>query len=136
MDVQTLPAIDQLAIHTLLGAYGHVIDERAWDQLHTLFTHDVIYDMTDFGLGRIQGIAAIRALWIEQIPNHPLAHHATNIVITAESNDRARVLSKGLGVGHHGRVGSVVYRDVVHRERAGWLIAERVGQLRRPLVTT
>ncbi len=131
MDGNALPPSDQLAIHALMGLYGHVIDERQWDQMSALFTTDVVYDMSDFGLGRLHGMDAIRGLWIEQIPHHPLAHHATNIVITADSPDKARVLSKGLGVGHGGRVGSVVYRDVVRRESQGWRIAERVGQLRR-----
>jgi 3-phenylpropionate/cinnamic acid dioxygenase small subunit len=132
MEGNALPPSDQLAIHALMALYGHVIDERDWDQMSSLFTADVVYDMTDFDLGCLQGIPAIRTLWIEQAHHHPLAHHATNILIYAESADLARVLSKGLGVGAGGRVGSVVYRDVVRREAHGWRIASRTGTLRRP----
>ncbi len=128
----TLSTADELAIHTLMSLYGHVIDERDWSRLPDLFTDDVIYDMTDFNLGRLQGIAAVRQLWIDQEDQHPLAHHATNVVVTAEAPGVARVISKGIGVGRGGRVGSVVYRDVVRRGAAGWRIAERVGLLRRP----
>jgi hypothetical protein len=42
-----------------------------------------------------------------------------------------RVLSKGLGVGPNGRVGSVVYRDVVERTPQGWRFVSRTAQLRR-----
>ncbi len=44
---------------------------------------------------------------------------------------RVRVLSKGLGVGPNGRVGSVTYRDIVVRTSAGWRFAARTGELRR-----
>lgn len=132
MDEKTLSTADELAIHALMSLYGHVIDERDWSRMPDLFTDDVIYDMTDFNLGRLQGIAAVRQLWIDQEGQHPLAHHATNVIVTAESVNTARVVSKGIGIGRGGRVGSVVYRDTVRRSATGWRIAERVGQLRRP----
>jgi len=42
-----------------------------------------------------------------------------------------RAVSKGLGVGPQGRVGSVVYRDILERTPQGWRFAERTAQLRR-----
>ena len=126
-----LAVADTLAIHELLALYGHIIDEREWQRVDELFTATTVYDMTDFGLGSVQGAAAIRELWSRPDASHPIAHHATNIVISEQPDGTVRVLSKGLGVGPNGRVGSVVYRDVVERTPAGWRFASRHGRLRR-----
>ena len=122
---------DTLAIHELLALYGHIIDERAWERIGELFTERSVYDMREFGLGVVRGAAAISALWSGPHAAHPLAHHATNILVTEEPDGTVRVLSKGLGVGANGRVGSVVYRDVVERTPQGWRFASRAGYLRR-----
>jgi hypothetical protein len=122
---------DILAIHELLALYGHIIDEREWQRVGELFTADALYDMSDFGLGVMRGAAAIRAVWSRPDAIHPLAHHATSIVVTEDPDGRVRVLSKGLGVGSNGRVGSVVYRDIVVRTADGWRFAERKAQVRR-----
>jgi hypothetical protein len=126
-----LDVADTLAIHELLALYGHIIDEREWQRVDELFTPTTVYDMSEFGLGKVVGAAAIRTLWSSPDAAHPLAHHATNIVITAGSDGAVHVLSKGLGVGPNGRVGSVVYRDVVARTASGWRFAARTGELRR-----
>ena len=123
---------DTLAIHELLALYGHVIDERAWARVEELFTERTVYDMREFGLGVVHGAAAIRALWSGPGAAHPLAHHATNIIVSQDADGTVRALSKGLGVGPNGRVGSVVYRDVLERTAAGWRFASRSGHLRRP----
>ena len=72
-----------------------------------------------------------RELWSRPDAMHPLAHHATNIVVSTDADGTVRVLSKGLGVGPNGRVGSVVYHDVVERTQAGWRLAARSAVLRR-----
>ncbi|MFM7707158.1 MAG: nuclear transport factor 2 family protein [Gammaproteobacteria bacterium] len=124
---------DRLAIHELIGLYGLEIDEREWHRADELFTDDVRYDMSELGLGVLQGKAAVLDLWTTREELHPVAHHATNIVVTAgEDPDTARVISKGLGVGRKGRVGSVTYRDIVRRTVAGWRIASRHARLRLP----
>jgi len=124
---------DRLAIHELIGLYGLVIDEREWHRVDELFTDDVIYDMGELGLGVLRGRAAVQDLWTTQEHLHPVAHHATNIVVTpGDDGDTARVISKGLGVGRKGRVGSVTYRDVVRRTATGWRIASRHARLRLP----
>lgn len=122
---------DILAIHELLALYGHIIDEREWQRVDELFTSNAVYDMTAFGLGRVVGAEAIRKLWSRPDAAHPLAHHATNIVVSEDADGTVRVLSKGLGVGPNGRVGSVVYRDVVERTAAGWRFTIRTAHLRR-----
>ena len=122
---------DIVAIQQLLALYGHVIDEREWQRVGELFTPTAVYDMSEFGLGVVRGAAAIRGLWSRPDAAHPLAHHATNIVVTEDPDGTVRVLSKGLGIGSDGRVGSVVYRDVVERTPAGWRFAVRKGHLRQ-----
>jgi SnoaL-like domain len=122
---------DILAIHELLGLYGHIIDAREWERVDELFTHDCTYDMTQFGLGVVYGAQAVRALWAGPDAAHPLAHHATNIIVSQGPDGTVRVLSKGLGVGPNGRVGSVTYRDIVIRTRSGWRFVARTGELRR-----
>jgi SnoaL-like domain len=121
-----------LAIHELLGLYGHIIDAREWERVGELFTADCTYDMTQFGLGIVHGAQAVAALWAAPDAMHPLAHHATNIIVGEHPDGAVRVLSKGLGVGPNGRVGSVTYRDIVVRTRDGWRFAARTGELRRP----
>lgn len=122
---------DIVAIQQLLALYGHVIDEREWQRVEELFTATAVYDMSDFGLGVVHGAAAIRELWSRPDAMHPLAHHATNILVSEEADGTVHVLSKGLGVGPNGRVGSVVYRDVVVRTSEGWRFAARKAQVRR-----
>ncbi len=123
---------DKLAIHDLISLYGHVIDERQWERVSELFTAEARYDVSDFGAGVHGGADAIGRLW-QDTPDavHPLAHHATNVLVTEDSDGTVRVVSKGIGVRHDGRTGSVVYRDVVVRSSAGWRIAERVALKRR-----
>ena len=131
-DPEAMPeAADILAIHQLLALYGHIIDEREWQRVGELFTADAVYDMTDFGLGVMRGAAAISELWSRPDAIHPLAHHATSIVVSEDPDGRVRVLSKGLGVGPNGRVGSVVYRDIVVQTAEGWRFAERKARVRR-----
>jgi hypothetical protein len=122
---------DILAIQELLALYGHIIDEREWHRVAELFTATSVYDMSAFGIGIVHGAAAIRELWGRPGAAHPLAHHATNIVIRASEDGTVHVLSKGIGVDSGGRVGSVVYRDVVTRTAQGWRFASRTAQVRR-----
>lgn len=124
---------DRLAIHELLALYGHVIDERQWSDMESVFTVDVVYDATDFGHDVTRTLDELRDHWSGDESLHPLAHHATNIVVTEDADGTVRVLSKGIGVGPKGRVGSAVYRDVVVRTDAGWRIAYRRAELRRPV---
>lgn len=125
------PVEDRLAIHALVDLYGHILDDRAFDRAGEVFTADARYDVTDFGMGVVEGLAAIVALWTGPSARHPLAHHATNILVTPIGPDRASVRSKGLGVNHDGQAGSIVYQDeAVHTDR-GWRLASRIALLRR-----
>ena len=125
---------DRLAIHELVAWYGHVLDDRRWDDLDQVFTPDAVYDGTDFGMPLTRSLAELVAEWTseEGLARHPVAHHATNVVVTEADDGTVRVISKGLGVGPGGRVGSVTYEDVAVRTGAGWRLASRTVRLLRP----
>ena len=81
-----LDASDVIAIHQLLGRYGHLIDGRRWDEFALLFTADASIDYIG-GTGRVErtGRDAITAWFRDVGDQHPPAHHVTNIVV----DDRA-----------------------------------------------
>ncbi|WP_255948622.1 nuclear transport factor 2 family protein [Streptomyces odontomachi] len=122
---------DRLAITELISLHGHLVDDGSLDRLDELFTPDVVYDVTEFGQEPLVGVAAIReAAWALGAAN-PVAHHVTNVVITASADGRVRVRSKGLGVQADGSCGSVSYDDTVVRTPDGWRIDHRKLSPRR-----
>ncbi|NNE75262.1 MAG: nuclear transport factor 2 family protein [Acidimicrobiales bacterium] len=129
--VHPLSVEDRLDIGELLARYGHIVDEQEWHRAGELFTDDCVYDMTDFDMGIAIGTDAVVEMWTGPTAKHPLAHHATNVVIT-DDDGVIRVISKGIGVGRGGRVGSVTYYDVVAKTEQGWRFTQRSGILRRP----
>ena len=124
---------DRLALHELLHLYGHLVDDRAWDQLEQVFTADVVYDARDFDMPVTHSLSELVAEWTseEGLKRHPLAHHATNIVVSDDADGTVRLRSKGIGVGPGGRVGSVVYDDIAVPTELGWRLASRRVTLRR-----
>jgi 3-phenylpropionate/cinnamic acid dioxygenase small subunit len=129
----TLSADDRLAIYELLGRYGHLIDQRRWDDLVAeVFTEDLVFDATSFGEPVTTSAQELIERWSSDESIHPLAHHVTNIVITEDRDGTVRVQSKAIGVGRKGRVGSATYDDVVVRMPDGWRLRRRVAVLRRP----
>ena len=126
-----LEAIDILEIQMVVSLYGHIIDNRQFSRVAEVFTDDVIYDLTDFDGGIIVGADTVARLWAQTDTVHPLAHHATNVVVWTDADGVVRVNSKGLGVGNRGRVGSVNYDDVFRKVNGHWRMAERVCRLRR-----
>jgi SnoaL-like domain len=119
-------------IQQLVNLYGHIIDEREFSRVHELFADEVEYDVSDFGSGIHRGPAAIVRLWSEPGAKHPLAHHATNVVITTDPDGTVRVIFKGIGVRASGAVGTVVYRDIVTKTPSGWRISQRIATRRTP----
>jgi alkanesulfonate monooxygenase SsuD/methylene tetrahydromethanopterin reductase-like flavin-dependent oxidoreductase (luciferase family) len=125
-----LDTADRIALHELVARYGHLLDQRRWEDLDQVFTHDVrfegFYDTTST-------IAEKVALWTseEGMKRHPLAHHATNVVITQEADGTVSIISKGIGVRASGEPESVTYRDVAVRTPAGWRITARQAISRR-----
>ena len=121
---------DRLAISDLISLYGIVIDERQWALVSALFTDDAVYDITDFSAGVLHGAQEIGAFW-EKTVLHPRAHHATNVLIRGDRRGNAVALSKGIGVGLGGKVGSVTYYDEFRRTDSGWRISKRTAILRK-----
>lgn len=124
-----LSPAERLAIHELVSLYGHLIDQRQFSQLEQIFTADAVFDLSGYNGSCYHGLPAIQAMMLASV-EHPLAHHATNIVVQAQDDDIA-VISKGIGVGASGRVGSVTYRDRLSFTPKGWRIRERCCELRQ-----
>ncbi len=117
-------------IHELLALYGHLIDDREFWRLNEIFTVDAEFDLRLYGGTSYSGLDAIIKM-MQESDEHPLAHHTSNIVISIDS-EIVSVKSKGIGVGYKGRVGSVVYRDVLINTDSGWRIQQRSVELRQP----
>jgi ketosteroid isomerase-like protein len=122
---------DRTAITDLIHLHGHLVDGGELERAGELFTPDVTYDVTDFGLGTLSGRAALRDAALAVGDANPVGHHVTNVVITPLDERSARVRSKGIGVMADGTAGSAVYDDVVTRTPDGWRISHRKVTARR-----
>lgn len=122
---------DRAEICDLVSLHGHLTDAGELGLFGELFTDDVVYDVGDFGLGALHGVAAIREAALALGDANPVGHHVTNVVVTGVDDRSARVRSKGVGVRADGTVGSVVYDDVVTRVGGGWRISYRKVTARR-----
>lgn len=118
---------DRLELHELAARYGDLIDARDWDGLAGVFAPDGVFDLTDIGAGRLEGLDAIRA-HMEQA-RHPIAHHITNVHVDA--GPPVVLSSRVIGILDDGRTGSGAYRDRVERRPDGWRIVERAFLLTR-----
>ena len=116
---------DRLEIHELLALHGFLADEGRFEDLDKLLTADAVYDVSDFGLGRVVGLDAIRTLWEGGSGEAPAGHHVTNVMVTDHPDGSVTVRSKGIAVMAAGGSGTVVYEDVVTRTEGGWRIARR-----------
>lgn len=127
----TLTLDDKFAIHQTIALYGHLIDERQFSRLDEIFSDHAVFDLSPYGGEVHSGLNAIIKMMCES-REHPLAHHASNIVIddAGMSTGIVAVVSKGLGVGFKGRVGSVVYKDKFVQLNGLWRIQHRLCILR------
>jgi hypothetical protein len=122
---------DRVALHELLALYGHLIDERRWDEFEKVFTSDAVYESLMGEGWQTNSLAELIEFWTADMSRHPLAHHTTNVVVIEQPDGSASIVSKGIGVGRKGRVGSVTYNDVAVPTDQGWRLAKRVVTLRR-----
>lgn len=121
----TLSAEDRIAVHELISLHGHLTDERRSGELDRLLTEDAVYDLEDYGMGRVEGLPALRRLFDEAPGQQPVGHHVTNVIVDEQPDGVVRARSKGLSVMADGRAGTVVYDDRVVRTAQGWRIAHR-----------
>ena len=120
---------DRLELHELPGRYGDAIDDRAWDRLDDIFTTDAVFDLTDLGAPRCEGLAAIKQ-FMDQEAQHPRTHLMTNIYVDERPTGvqlRFRIVAL-LG---EGKVGTASYYDDVIKTPAGWRVSNRVITMRR-----
>ena len=124
--VRELSAEDRQAISEILSLHGHIFDRGQLDRLGEIFTPDVVYDLSDAGVGTFQGIEAIRGGALRLGAGNPIAHHVTNVVITSEEGDLVTARSKGLMIMATGAFASVTHVDTLRRHDGGWRISRRV----------
>ena len=126
-----LSAGDRFAIIDLINRHGHLMDRGDFDGATALFTDDVVYDVSAFGIGVQIGLAGAHEAALAMIDSQPVAHHVTNIVLDETADGVVHALSKGLGIMADGSAGSVTYDDTVQQTPAGWRISHRVVRPRR-----
>lgn len=119
---------DRWAITETLSLVGHVFDDGRLDEIDTVFTSDVVYDMSAVGMPVLTGIEAARELATTMGDHGPIAHFVSNVVVVGQDGDRhgdVAVDSKGLMLMADRTLMAVVHHDVLRREPAGWRIARR-----------
>ncbi|HTU04308.1 MAG TPA: nuclear transport factor 2 family protein [Trebonia sp.] len=121
-----LDAEDRWAIGEILSLHGHLFDGGHLDRLEEIFTPEIVYDLTDVGAGKFEGIEAVRSGALKLGAGNPIAHHLTNVVITSEEDDLVTARSKGLMIMANGTFGSVTHLDTLRRHHGGWRISRRV----------
>jgi hypothetical protein len=122
---------DREAITRLINRHGYLIDTGQLDCLHEIFTAGVVYDVSDFGGGEVNGLEAMREWVLALGDRNPVAHHVTNIVLDEITDDVVRCLSKGIGIDVDGTARSVTYDDHIERSEAGWRVTRRAVKARR-----
>ncbi|MDQ0774212.1 3-phenylpropionate/cinnamic acid dioxygenase small subunit [Streptomyces aurantiacus] len=127
-----LNAEDRQGICDTLALQGHIFDGGHINRFEEVFTADVVYDMSDMGMGAFEGIETVRAGYVRLGVHNPLAHHLTNVVITDEEDDRASAQSKVLVLTADRKVDSVTQLDTLRRDSSGWRISHRVIKAQRP----
>jgi hypothetical protein len=124
---------DRLELHELPGRYGDAIDDRAWDRLDDIFTDDGVFDLTDLGAPRCEGLAAIKRFMDEEAV-HPRTHLMT--IYVDETPTGAQLRFRIVALLGEGKVGTASYYDDVVKTPAGWRVTNRVvTRRRRPLDT-
>jgi len=120
---------DRLELHELPGRYGDAIDDRDWERLATIFTDDAVFDLTDLGARRCEGLADI-VRFMDVEAEHPKTHLMTNIYVD-ESADGVHMRFRIVAMLSGGRMGTASYYDDVVKTPAGWRVAHRVVTSRR-----
>ncbi|MCO1659910.1 nuclear transport factor 2 family protein [Pseudonocardia humida] len=117
---------DRLQIAEVLSLHGHIFDGAHLDRLGEIFTPEIVYDLSDAGLGTFEGIEGLRVAFTKLGAAAPRTHHVTNIVISAVGPDEATARSKGLMIMADGTLNSVNHVDTMRRHDGHWRIGHRV----------
>ena len=120
---------DRLELHELPGRYGDAIDDRDWDRLGLIFTDDAVFDLTDLGGPRLEGLEAIK-VFMDTEAQHPRTHLMTNIYVD-DGDHGVKMSFRIVALLPESRVGTASYYDDVVKTDAGWRVENRVITLRR-----
>lgn len=124
-----MDAADRLELHELPGRYGDAIDDRDWERLGRIFTDDAVFDLTDLGAPRLEGLEAIK-VFMDVEAQHPRTHTMTNIYVD-ETDDGVKLNFRIVALLPEGRVGTASYYDDVVKTDVGWRVKHRITTLRR-----
>jgi hypothetical protein len=119
-----MDAADRLELHELPGRYGDAIDDRNWEGLGRIFTSDAVFDLTDLGGPRLEGLDHIRR-YMDIEAQHPLTHMMTNIYVD-EDPDAVRMYFRIVAYMKGRQPGTASYFDEVVKTAGGWRVANRV----------
>jgi len=120
---------DRLELHELPGRYGDAIDDRDWDRLDDIFTTDGVFDLTDLGAPRCEGLEAIKQ-FMDRDAEHPRTHMMTNIYVD-ETPSGVQLRFRIVALLGGGKVGTASYYDDVIKTPDGWRVTHRVVTRRR-----
>ena len=115
---------DLLSLRELVSRYGDIIDDRQWAQLREVFTPDATLDLTDLGVGEINGIENIIE-YMDGPAIHPVAHLMSNIHVPQLHERAGELRCRLLAVQDDGSVFVGRYRDQVVLTEDGWRISRR-----------
>jgi SnoaL-like domain len=121
-----LTAADRFAIAETISLHGHLFDNGELDRLDELFTADIVYDVTEVGMGALHGIPEILRAAVDLGDGNPLAHHVTNTTITEVGDDYVKTRCKAIVVLSGGRCGTATYIDTLRRDHGRWRICHRI----------
>jgi 3-phenylpropionate/cinnamic acid dioxygenase small subunit len=121
---------DRIELHELPGRYGDAIDDRDWARLAQVFTEDAVFDLTDLGGPRLEGLAEIQRYMAEDA-DHPRTHLMTNIYADDAPDGGATLRFRIVALLKDRTVGTASYYDDVVRTPEGWRVKHRVIELRR-----
>jgi 3-phenylpropionate/cinnamic acid dioxygenase small subunit len=124
---------DRIELHELPGRYGDAIDDRDWPRLARVFTEDAVFDLTDLGGPRLEGLAEIQR-YMDEEADHPRTHLMANIYAD-DAPDGATLRFRIVALLKDRTVGTASYYDDVVRTAEGWRVKHRVIELRRRRVS-
>lgn len=119
-----------LAIRRLVARYCHLVDDRDFDAVPALFTHDARFRIVDEDL---KGTDEIRA-WLDTLPEF-LSHLVTNVVVSNGSQPGTYHAVSDLMVGHKRESSwSIVmlarYHDTLRGEGRDMRFSQRIVTIR------
>jgi len=129
MSAYDMSTEDMVALQQLLARYAHLVDDGDFERLREIFTTDVEFDASAYGMPPLTGIDAVVQSYVDS--RHPVAHHVTNPLVIAHDDGTVNMRSKVISLLMGGLCGSGTYDDVCVKTADGWRIARRTIGLRR-----